>query len=423
MNVHILIAVIISVIVSFLSVQWVYFKVLKIAKEKKLVDNPDARKLQRTPIPVVGGIAIFFGLTFGLLACAACCHTFSQEITEYGKTSVSTNLLPLTLAMVVMLYTGTMDDILGLTPRSRFIVEILVVLGIIFGTGGCIDSFHGLWGIDEFSWYFAVPLTVLSGVGIINAVNMIDGVNGLSSGLCMICCLIFGFAFLSVGDITNAILAFTMVASLFPFFIHNVFGYTSRMFIGDAGTMVMGILMTWFVISTMRSDTYFAAYEKEYSIIAIVLSILSVPVADTLRVMTMRLMRGKSPFSPDKTHLHHAFVAMGISHSITTLSEILIDLFVIAAWYLSARMGAPLHCQLYTVITVSAVLVWGTYHFLVHEKNSDSRKAKWLRNLSPKTHLGSKEWWQRFRYRLDAPEFSLSERKNLRERMERKFRN
>lgn len=252
---------------------------------------------------------------------------------------------------------------------------------------------------------------------------MVDGVNGLSSGLCMTCCLLFGCMFMSVGDVTNAILAFAMVASLIPFFVHNVFGNTSRMFIGDAGTMVIGALMIWFVISALRSDAYLQAYGSQYCMVALVLAILSVPVADTLRVMTMRIFRGRSPFSPDKTHLHHAFVGIGISHSITSLSEILINFTVVGAWYLSARLGAPLHCQLYTVILVAAVLVWGTYGFLVHEKISNSRKALWLRGFSPKTHLGSKKWWQRLTYYLDAPEFDEVERKNLRERLNRKFMN
>lgn len=423
MNIYSILTIIVAFVVAWTAVSWLYFKILKIAKEKNLVDNPDARKLQKSPIPVVGGIAVFFGVIFGLMAGVVMYYAFNHDITGYASVFTSTRLLPVVLAMSIMLYIGAVDDTLGLSPRSRFVIEILVILGMVFSSGGCIDSFHGLWGIEDFSWYMGVPLTVLAGVGIINAINMVDGVNGLSSGLCMTCCLLFGCMFMSVGDVTNAILAFAMMASLIPFFVHNVFGNTSRMFIGDAGTMVIGALMIWFVISALRSDAYLQTYGSQYCMVALVLAILSVPVADTLRVMTMRIFRGKSPFSPDKTHLHHAFVGIGISHSITSLSEILINFTVVGAWYLSARLGAPLHCQLYTVILVAAVLVWGTYGFLVHEKISNSRKALWLRGFSPKTHLGSKKWWQRLTYYLDAPEFDEVERKNLRERLNRKFMN
>ena len=181
---------------------------------------------------------------------------------------------------------------------------------------------------------------------------MVDGVNGLSSGLCITCSALFGVVFLYIGDIANAILAFTMVASLLPFFVHNVFGDKSRMFIGDAGTMIMGILMTWFVICIISSNDYTTLIYDDVCIVAMVLAFMSVPVADTLRVMTMRVFKGKSPFSPDKTHLHHAFVAMGVSHSITALSIILINLAVVGTWYVAVKTGASLEYQLYSVIIV-----------------------------------------------------------------------
>lgn len=411
------------VVVSLLAVRWVYFKILKIAKEKNLVDNPDARKLQKVPVPVVGGLAVFFGLLFGLLCGITMMNIFAGDIGMFSGIVSVNRLLPIVLGMSIMLYVGCMDDIMGLSPKARFLIEILVILGLIYSSGISVDSLHGLWGIDEIPSVVAVPLTIFAGVGIINAINMVDGVNGLSSGLCITCSMLFGLQFFCIGDYVNAVLAFSIASSLFLFFIHNVFGNQSRMFIGDAGTMVMGVLMTWFVMCSMHDAGRGMILDYAYCPTAMVVAILSVPVADTLRVMTMRVFHGKSPFSPDKTHLHHAFVGIGVSHSITALSEILIDVIVVAIWYLSVRLGAPLHCQLYTVVLVAAILVWGTYAFLVHEQNSNSRIARWLRGFSPKTHLGSTEWWQRLTYRLDSPEFDEHERKNLRERLERKFVN
>ena len=173
-------------LVSLLSVRWVFFKVLKIAKDKHLVDNPDARKLQKAPVPVVGGLAVFFGVVIGVLVGVSMCGLLSLFVDLEFESGMFSCLLPVVLSMVVMLYAGAMDDILGLTPTSRFVLEILVVLTIMLSTGKSIDSFHGMWGIENFSWYSAVPLTVFAGVGIINAINMVDGVNGLSSGLCIL---------------------------------------------------------------------------------------------------------------------------------------------------------------------------------------------------------------------------------------------
>lgn len=408
---------------SLLAVYWIYFKILKIAKLKNLVDNPDARKLQKSPVPVVGGLAVFFGLIFGLLTGGTMMGLLGTEAQQLADVLAAPRLLPIVLAMSIMLYTGCMDDIMGLSPKARFAIEILVILGMIYSSGICVDSIHGLWGITAIPWIIAVPLTVFAGVGIINAVNMVDGVNGLSSGLCITCSMLFGLYFLSMGDHVNAVLAFSMVASLFLFFVHNVFGEQSRMFIGDAGTMVMGVLMIWFVMCAMHDAGQIHTQVHTYCPTAMVVAFLSVPVADTLRVMTMRVIHGKSPFSPDKTHLHHAFVGIGVSHSITALSEILINVTVVGVWFLTIHLGAPLHCQLYAVVLVSAILVWGTYAFLICQQKSNSSIGKWLRSFSSKTHLGSTEWWQRLTYRLDAPEFNEHERKNLRERLERKFMN
>lgn len=393
-----------SSIVALIAVNWAYFKILKIAKDKKLVDNPDARKLQKEPIPVMGGIAVFFGLAVGVLTGAVMNHTLGM-----GNTI---QLIPIMMSMVVMLYTGAIDDILGLTPRSRFVIEILTVLGLIFASGYCIDSLHGIWGIGNFSWYLAVPLTIVAGVGIINAINMIDGVNGLSSGLCIVCCCCFGIAFLKVGDIDNAMLAFTMIGALLPFLIHNVFGLRSRMFVGDAGTMVMGVLMAWFTICLLssRNSPEYYALNPDINLIAFALATLSVPVFDTLRVMTVRILHKKSPFHPDKTHLHHAFVNVGVSHFITSVSELVIDLCVVAIWAIAVKLGASTDMQLYITIVAAVVLVCGTYFVLQWNTRHHTNFLHWLTHVSIRSHLGRTSWWKHITALLDAPEDRLKER-------------
>lgn len=392
------IQIVIAALSAFLAVRWAYFKVLKIAKDKKIVDNPNARKLQKAPVPILGGIAVFFGVVVGVLAGAAACWVLE------GAPLI--RLLPAICSMMVMIYVGAMDDVIGLTPRSRFVIEILTILGLIYAGGGCIDSFHGLWGIESFSWWIAVPLTVFAGVGIINSINMIDGVNGLSSGLCILCSVLFGVAFLWVEDMANATLAFAMAASLLPFLFHNVFGNKSRMFIGDAGTMMMGVLMTWFTISVLRSDSSLRliAIQKNVNMVAMALAILSVPVFDTIRVMALRMSKGKSPFLPDKTHLHHVLVRMGVSHSVTALIEVGLDMLIVGAWALSVKLGASLDVQLYLVVGLSMLLVWGLYFFI---RGQEARHTDFMHSLarfSIKSHLGNKSWWLRLQRWLDAPE-------------------
>lgn len=389
-----------SIIISLFSVRWSYFKILKIAKDKNLVDNPDARKLQKLPVPVMGGIAVFIGVIASLLTGAAYGNIF-------GLDSVAI-LLPVVLALFVMLSTGAMDDIVGLSPGSRFLVEIFTLLCLVLASGRCVDSFHGLWGVESFSWWIAVPITIVAGVGIINAVNMIDGVNGLSSGMCMTCCIIYGFVFAYAGDMPNALLAFSMSAALLPFLLHNVFGHHSRMFIGDSGTMVMGMLMTWFTINVLcRGSIVSSVFLQRFpniNFIAMTLAILGVPVFDTVRVMFMRILKKKSPFHPDKTHLHHVFVNVGISHSITSLSEIGINLLIIAVWVVSVILGAGMDWQLYIVTAVSLFLVWGTYFFLRNQVIRHTEFMHKLAHYSIATHLGDKSWWIKLQRLLDRRE-------------------
>ena len=159
-------SVLLSLIISLLVVSWIHPRLVKIALLKNLVDNPDSRKLQRQPVPVLGGIAVFFGIVIG-----------------YGSVCGMVNyagMLIVIMAMMVMLYIGTMDDILSLSPALRFAVEFFVALLLIFNGCYLLDDFHGLWGVGMLPDWMAGPLTVVAVVGIINAINLIDGVNGLS---------------------------------------------------------------------------------------------------------------------------------------------------------------------------------------------------------------------------------------------------
>jgi UDP-N-acetylmuramyl pentapeptide phosphotransferase/UDP-N-acetylglucosamine-1-phosphate transferase len=357
--------------------------------------------LQRTPVPVLGGIAVFFGTVVGGLVGMAL-HSLLHITPTMDLTTVF-------CAAILMLYIGAMDDMIGLSPLSRFFIEIITLFSIICATGLCVGQLNGLWGLYSINWWVAVVLTVFGGVGIINAINMIDGVNGLSSGLCITCCILFGLAFLLVGDVTNAMLAFTVTAALVPFFFHNVFGNRSRMFIGDAGTMMMGVLLTWFVIVMLNGDVtlWKAFFGHDVNLIALALAILSVPIFDTVRVMFMRIIHGKSPFHPDKTHLHHVFISMGVSHSVTAVSEIVMNLFVVGIWVVLVICAVPIDFQLYIIILVSLFLVWGVYFlFHWHETHHTELMHRFVR-FSINTQFGHKQWWQRLERWFDGPEAKL----------------
>lgn len=379
---------IILFVVSLCATWWIFKKVLKIAKLKNIVDNPDARKLQRVPVPVLGGVAVFFGMV--------------TAFATAGLLLDISNMFAMICVMTIMLYVGTMDDILSLSPKVRFLAEILVVLLLIYCNKYSINNFHGLWGIYEISDWIAVPLTVFACVGIINAINMIDGVNGLSSGYCIVTSLIFGSAFIFAGDVNRATLAILSVGALIPFFFHNVFAKKSKMFIGDGGTMLMGSIMSVFVINTLKSDSALAAATPDnFGLIPFALAVLVIPVFDTLRVMSARIVRGKSPFNPDKTHLHHLLIDLHFSHIGTTMVEIFASLLAVACWYLSYRMGASIDVQLYIVIFIGILVTFVFYKFARIQERKQSKIYHWLTKIGDKTHVGHTKWFEGITRGLD----------------------
>ena len=378
-----------------LAVKWVFFKILKLAKLKDLVDNPDARKLQKEPVPVMGGMAVFFGLIVGMM---------------FATTMVDcTSLRPVILCGSIMFFVGMLDDFLGLTPRSRFAIEIFTIGCLVVGTGLGIDNLLGLWGIYQLNYWVMLGLTIFAGVGIINAINMIDGVNGLSSGLCIMASLMFAHLFYIRADYANCVLSLCMAFSLFLFLLHNVFGAKSKMFIGDSGTMLMGIFVLWYVICLMNSHNaeQHLLLRPNQNLAAVALAIESVPVFDTLRVMAMRMMKGRSPFSPDKTHLHHMFIGLGVSHSVTAISMIGINLLVVIIGFIGYKCGCTLDIQLYVTIAAGVILVWGMYWFLHYHTLHHSRFTDRLSRFSVASHLGHKDWWLKISEYLDKGEIPL----------------
>lgn len=362
--------------VAFCAVCWVHPKLVRLALMKNIVDNPDSRKLQRTPVPVLGGVAVFFGIFLGL---GCLCPFFD-----------CTRLFIIFTLITLMLYTGTLDDIMGLSPRFRFAVEIIAVLLLIFVGNQSINNFHGLWGIEEISMWVAVPLTVFAAVGIINAINLIDGVNGLSSGFCVMSCIIFAIYFGFAGDMTMTVLAVVCIGALIPFFVHNVFGNTSRMFIGDGGTLVMGMLMSVFITRILDTDSFNMLHvEHGMGLIPFTLAVLSIPVFDTLRVMSCRMFKGRSPFLPDKTHLHHLFIEVGFSHSGTTFCILLLNSIIILVWWLLFFMGVSVDIQLYAVICLGGLFTFGLY-FGVKSLSKASRTYRLLRKMAVLSHIERK---------------------------------
>ena len=333
------------IVVAVIAVAVIHPRLVKIAKLKNIVDNPDARKLNKVPIPVLGGVGVFFGVMLSL------------SIAGYYIPEMSIPF-ELIIAMLIMLYTGVGDDILNLSPRLRFGMQIFTVCLMMFLGGIYIDDFHGLWGVFQLPQVVAFLLTLISCVGIINAINLIDGVDGLCSCYGMFVSMMFAICFLRMGDVSYSVFAAAVFGALIPFMLHNVFGRRYKMFLGDGGSLVLGFICALFVMRVIQSGDDVVTG----STISFTLAVLAVPVFDTLRVMTARMFQRRSPFSPDKTHLHHMFISLGCSHAQTAVNMVVLNALIVVGWHMCNLLGISPEAQMLTTILLGMLATSGLYY-------------------------------------------------------------
>lgn len=354
----ILIVFAISIAVASLS----YRPILRFAERKRIYDNPEARKLQRSPVPVMGGFVVFLGALAGSLF-----YWF-----KYNCLS----LVPVQIAMLVMLLVGAWDDRKKLSPGIKFAIEIIAIIALALVNGYPVNDLHGLWGVHVISPWIAWPLTVFACVGVINAINMVDGIDGLSSGLCILAFGFYAWLLFKTGDYVKAALGVTIVGALIPFFIMNVFGQRSKMFIGDAGTLMLGIALCDMLMSMLTHDSTCSIMDnKGFCLIGFAYAVLAIPVTDTVRVMLGRIWRGKSPFYPDKTHLHHAFIEYGFHHLEASLLEIILNVLIILGFFVVWISYVSMQYQLYAVIAAAIAVCFGLYWMLGRRERLRNREG------------------------------------------------
>ena len=325
---------------------------VRFALWKNIVDKPNARRLNRVPVPVLGGVGVFLGFIIALYTVAA--------IMDIQLPSIYIVL------MVLMLGVGLVDDICDLSPYTKFSIQILAVLLLYFLCDLRIDNFYGIFGLHEVSMLVSLPLTLVVCVGLINSINLIDGIDGLSSGYCLVASLLFGVWAYMFGDRINLLVSCSLIGALIPFFIYNVFGKKYKMFIGDAGSHLLGIVFCIVALNTIDSPV---PSEMNSALIPFTFAVLSHPIMDTLRVMTMRMCKGKSPFMADKTHLHHALIGQGFSHLATTLIIIGLDLIVVTAWAFCFQQGMSTTTQMLATIAVAILCIVLPYPLLTKGKH------------------------------------------------------
>jgi UDP-N-acetylmuramyl pentapeptide phosphotransferase/UDP-N-acetylglucosamine-1-phosphate transferase len=329
-----------------------------LAYRKNLVDKPNNRKLQKNAVPVLGGVCVFMGVTNALLFSSV----FFPEYVGLPK------LIIAFLCITVMFVVGFYDDLMDISFRAKFASEIFIIT-LLWYAGFSVDSLAGLFGVYLMNPALSLLFSIVVGLGLINAINMLDGVDGLASGFSIITSILFTVFFLLHGYSVGACISCMIIGALCPFFVCNVFSKKYKMFIGDSGSMVIGIIAYLAVCRTLHLPFQYVWDDYRASFL---LAIFAIPVYDTLRVMFTRIMHRRSPFLPDKTHLHHAFVELQYPHLMITLMELSIALIIFAIWVVLAWICPRLYISTEWNVVINVVLgmtiVQGTYFYVQYLK-------------------------------------------------------
>ena len=271
----------------------------------------------------------------------------------------------------MMLYLiGIMDDIVGVGYRYKFIVQFIAAAILAF-SGSWINTLGGLFGIWSIPAWIGIPFTIFVIIYITNAINLIDGIDGLASGLSIIAMIVFSLTFIFQHEYIYALLAFATLGVLLPFWFYNVFGYTRhhhKLFMGDTGSLTLGYILSFIVIKFCTVSPATTEHDDFGVIIAI--SALFIPLLDVVRVVINRIARGKSPFLPDRSHIHHKLLDTGMRPKLTMLTILSMSvLFIILNVLLSKHINI-------TILLILDVVLWLIFIFTIdhfiqrHKKES-----------------------------------------------------
>jgi UDP-GlcNAc:undecaprenyl-phosphate/decaprenyl-phosphate GlcNAc-1-phosphate transferase len=310
----------IIVVCSFLLAFAIVFvsipSIVNIANVKGLFDKPGHRKSHMRNTPNLGGIATFAAIMI--------------SISLFANISVNKEFTFLFASMTIMFFIGIKDDILVIAPNKKLLGELFAVLIIIMLGDIRFTNLHGFLGINSLAYFPSVILSTFVMIVIINAFNLIDGIDGLASGLGVLISGTFGTWFYLTGNFNYAIFSACIAGAYLSFFGYNVFGDKNKIFMGDTGSLVLGLLISIMVIRFNELNINYTGPYSIQSAPAVSFGIIMIPMFDTLRVFFIRIYNGQSPFHADKNHLHHRLLLLGFSHIESTLIITIVNaLFII----------------------------------------------------------------------------------------------
>jgi len=328
--------------------------VIDIAKSRNFVVKPNKRTSHVGAIPNIGGVNIFISFLLTVFL-------FSYSIISQLQFTI--------IGVFIILIVGFVDDLIDIKVSWKLFGELASAFFLIVVADIRLSHLHGFLGIYELSYITSYLLSFFVFIVIINALNLIDGVDGLASGLGILYCLFFAIYFRLTERIDLSISAFAMAGSLIVFFIYNVFGGKRKIFMGDSGSLLLGYMLTLYVFEfcEMNAEPGLLKYHMNAAP-AVAISVLSVPLFDTMRVMLTRIKKGVSPFRPDKNHIHHLLLKTGLKHRQVTFVLLSISLAFILLGIIARNWSIETLTLL--VFSIATVLTYILWRFVDKKRNS-----------------------------------------------------
>ncbi|ASZ10000.1 undecaprenyl/decaprenyl-phosphate alpha-N-acetylglucosaminyl 1-phosphate transferase [Chitinophaga pendula] len=366
---NVLIATALSFVVTYFAIPIL----IRVAELKHLYDEPDERKAHKSRIPTLGGLGFFFGF---LLASSICVPASADSPFQY-----------MVAAFFIMFVVGLKDDLVGLSPLKKLIGQLMASFAVIYLGNIQINSMYGFLGINELPIHFSLLLTYFTFLVIINAFNLIDGVDGQAGSIGMLVAAVLGAYFLQAGELIYAVIGFALAGGLAAFLIYNI--TPARIFMGDTGSLLIGIINAILIIKFINVAGSPAAKMPVSAVPAVAFAILVVPLFDTLRVFAIRMMHGRSPFSADRNHVHHYLLELKLNHRQTTLMTVTINALYIAAAFALQSIGTT---WLMLLVVGSASLFTGLLYML--KKRATEAKLAPVPSPAPVSVLSTTEQYQ-----------------------------
>lgn len=342
-------------------------KILLISYKKRLFDRPDARKIHTQPIPRLGGLSFF-----PVMLITVCFMLGLRTQIDGGGVEAAPEFLFFTVGGMLLYLVGVADDLIGVGYRYKFLAQIAAALLMVY-PGEWLNTLGGLLGIQVLPPAVGIPFTLFVVVYITNAINLIDGVDGLASGLSGIALFVLGLMCATASDWLYALLAFSALGVVVPFWFFNVFGNARRghkLFMGDTGSLVLGYTLSLLVIHLSRTGFVPASGNPASAGgMWLAFSTLIVPLFDVVRVVIHRLRNRKNPFLPDKNHFHHKLLRAGLSPRRVMVAILFIALFfIVFNGMLLCRVNANL-------LLLADIVLWTLLQLAINHSINNRRSA------------------------------------------------